>query len=254
MLYPAKTLDGLTLGATDGEIGRVSGFLVDEDNWTIRYLVVSTSAWLGREVVISPVFAGEPDWEAQRLDVSLTRDQVRNSPDLLSTLPVTRGAESAYAAYYGYPAYWGGPGLWGWAGYPGALASGRLSDPVETGPPEVGPAEDPDRARLHEAAEVRGIHLEARDGDIGHVDDAIVDARSWALRYFLVDTSNWIGGRHVLVPARWVTGVRWLERKLAVDVTRQQVQSAPEFDPARPLDQALESALDRHYEKRMARG
>ena len=51
---------------------------------------------------------------------------------------------------------------------------------------------------LHKTSKIIGFHLVATDGEIGHVDDVLVDEQ-WNVRYLVVDTSNWIGGRSVLL-------------------------------------------------------
>jgi hypothetical protein len=78
-----KDLKGLAIGAKDGDIGEVNDFVFDDKNWTVRYLVADTSRWLpGRKVLISPIIVDQADWEGKRLPVLLTKEQVKNSPDI----------------------------------------------------------------------------------------------------------------------------------------------------------------------------
>ncbi len=50
-----NSLAGFTIGATDGDIGKVEEFYFDDTTWTVRYMIVKTGGWLtGREVLISP--------------------------------------------------------------------------------------------------------------------------------------------------------------------------------------------------------
>ena len=110
MLRNAKVLKGFRIRATDGEIGTVTQFYFDDESWAIRYLMVDTGGWLdGRTVLISPISVIYTDWDEERLDVSLTKKQVENSPDINTHLPVSRQHEAQYFGYYGYPYYWGGP-------------------------------------------------------------------------------------------------------------------------------------------------
>ena len=107
MLRNAKELHGLTIRATDGEIGTVDQFYFEDETWAIRYLTVDTGGWLGgRQVLISPISVlGVPDWQARRLDVALTKKQVETSPDINTHQPVSRQHEIEYFGYYGYPFY-----------------------------------------------------------------------------------------------------------------------------------------------------
>ena len=122
MLRSMKDLEDYAIRATDGDIGHVKDFYFDDDTWVVRYLVVETGSWLsGRKVLISPIAIGEPDWTARALPVSITKEQVKNSPDLDTDEPVSRQHERQYLEYYGYPYYWGGTGLWGSDYNPGAM-------------------------------------------------------------------------------------------------------------------------------------
>ena len=83
MLRSMQELENYTIGATDGEIGHVTDLFFDDDMWTIRYLVVETGSWLlSRKVLISPFSLMEADWQHKRLPVRISRDQVRDSPDI----------------------------------------------------------------------------------------------------------------------------------------------------------------------------
>jgi len=78
-----NSMIGFGIKATDGDLGNVNDFYFDDETWTIRYLVVDTGKWLsGRKVLISLASVGEPDWKSLKLSVTLTRDQVRHSPDI----------------------------------------------------------------------------------------------------------------------------------------------------------------------------
>ena len=85
---------------------------------------------------------------------------------------------------------------------------------------------------LHKTSEMRGYHIVATDGDIGHADDFLVDEGGWSLRYLVVDTSNWIGGRSVLISAGVVTAIDSASKKIRVKLTRDQVAHSPSIDVA----------------------
>ncbi len=123
MLASVTDLQGFTLRAMDGEIGKVDRFYFDDETWAIRYLVVNTGSWLaGRLVLISPFAVGQTDWESKQLEVALTKKQVEGSPDIDTHKPVSRQHEAEYLGYYGYPFYWEGPYLWGSMTGPAGLA------------------------------------------------------------------------------------------------------------------------------------
>jgi uncharacterized protein YrrD len=222
MLRNAKDLIGFGIRATDGVIGTVEDLYFDDQDWTIRYFVVNTGSWLtGRKVLISPVAIGSPAWITRVLPAALTRAQVEHSPDIDTRKPVSRQNETEYVGYYGYSHYWGGSGMWGLGAYPG-------SPPTERSTEDNAPV--PDDYHLRSSNAVIGHHIEATDGDVGHVEDLVFDDDTWAIRFLIVDTSNWWGGRRVLVATRRIENVSWVEAKISVDLTRQAVKNAPPYD------------------------
>jgi uncharacterized protein YrrD len=247
MLRNLKDLRGYAIRATDGVIGEVDDLYFDDEDWAIRYLVVDTGGWLpGRKVLISPVAIGHPDWMARLLPVSLTKTQVEHSPDIDTQRPVSRQYEAAYFGYYGYPYYWGGAGLWGMGAYPGSLTTeGRVEEEMKTR--RTPPARTSEECHLRSCRVVIGHHVHATDGDIGHVEDLLVEDHTWAIRYLIVNTSNWWGGHHVLVAPQWIEDVSWSDATVSVDLTRQAVKDAPPYDSAAQLDRQQEQGIYEHY-------
>src|SRR4029450_12101969 len=84
---------------------------------------------------------------------------------------------------------------------------------------------------LHKTSYMRGFHMLATDGAIGHVDDFLVD-EDLALRYLVVDTSNWIGGKSVLVSARAIEKIGSQEKTIYLRLTRDQVKASPSMETA----------------------
>ncbi|MFJ4897820.1 PRC-barrel domain-containing protein [Streptomyces sp. NPDC088727] len=72
-----------------------------------------------------------------------------------------------------------------------------------------------------------GYKVEATDGSIGKVDKHSDDVNS---SYIVVDTGVWIFGKHVMLPAGTVRTVDQAERKIFVDLTKDQIKDSPEFD------------------------
>ena len=247
MLRSMNALNGFTIGARDGDIGRIEAFYFDDLSFTIRHLVVDTGGWLsGRKVLISPRALGPIDWNGRRVTADLNKTQVEQSPDIDTDKPVSRQQEIEYYRHYGYPTYWSGPYLWGGYPYPvmtPAPAAGVLEDERrwEWGARETG---DP---HLQSSAAVIGYNIAATDGDIGHVEDFLVDDLSWAIRYMVVDTSNWWFGKHVLVSVEWIGDVDWSSSSLHVDLTREQIKAGPEYDASRPVERDYESRLHDYY-------
>ena len=84
---------------------------------------------------------------------------------------------------------------------------------------------------LHKTTYMKGFHIQATDGGIGHVDDFLVD-ENWNIRYLVVDTSNWPGGKSVLISSSDVEKVKSPDKKIFVKLTREQVANSPSVDTA----------------------
>ena len=260
MLRNSKDLLSLAIIATDGAIGEVKDIYFDDEAWAIRYLVVDAGSWLlSRKVLISPIAAGQADWPNMQLPVSLTREQVKNSPVIDTEMPVTRQHESNYLDYYSYPYYWGGMDLWGSGGYPNMLIPGYAGyGSASAARAEADNAQARTEAHqrrsesesdphLRSCKAVIGYHIEASDGEIGHVQGLLVDEQSWAIRYLVVSTSNWWLGHEVLVAPQWIKHVSWTKQAVAVDLTRDALKKAPWYDPALPVGREMEIAVYKHY-------
>ncbi len=246
MLRSVKSLEGFSIGATDGTIGKVTDFYFDDEAWVIRYAVVNTNAWLGREVLLSPYSIGQADWAGKVLPVTITKEQVTNSPGIDTDKPISRQYESSYLGYYGYPYYWGGTGLWGERDYPGTMLTGMGPSGFRgyLRAPSAGPSED---AHLRSCNAVMGYHIHARDGEIGHVKGFLVDDYLWSVRYLIVNTSNWWVGHQVLISPEWIQDVSWSESKVTIDLDRQAIKNAPAYDEDALLDRDAELRIYKHY-------
>jgi len=234
MLLEAKgELFGKHLVATDGRIGSVRDVYFDDRRWVVRYLEVDAGTGVpGRKVLISPASIKPGGTGDKDMAVTLTREQVRNCPGPDEHMPVSRQFEEAHARYYGYPFYWDGPYLWGSSPHP---VSGAPPVTAAPGGPssverkhELKEAEEEARAsHLRSSDEVIGYRVVATDGAIGHVEDFVVDETNWAIESMIVDTRNWLPGKHVLVPVDAVDKVDWLTREMRLKVARDDVESAP---------------------------
>ena len=257
MLRNTKDLDNFAIRATDGEVGQVKDLYFDDDAWVVRYFVVETGSWLSsRKVLISPVSVQQPDWHGKTLPVSLTLARVSASPDIDTDKPVSRQNEEQYLGYYGYTPYWGGQGLWGEGMYPFGVVPAYVANGPDWVERQRGDeaALAAERARhrnddphLRSCESVNGYHVQATDGEIGHVSGFLVDEVTWAIRYLVVDTSNWWMGHQVLVAPPWITGVHWSDKTVSIDLSRDAIKASPRYDPQALLDRDWERRLHQHY-------
>lgn len=246
----AKSLIGFTMGATDGELGKVEGFYFDDETWTVRYLVVKTGGWLsGRKVLISPTALEGADWENETFPINLTKEQIKNSPDIDTEKPVSRQQEVELYSHYAWPYYGGtGAGFYGGMGMMG-MASSRI--PFEDRIAEQEFEKNPGDPHLRSTSEVKGYNIHATDGEIGEVEDFIIDDETWNVRLLVVDTGNWFPGKKVLISPKWITDVKWENSAVYVDIPVDAVKNSPEYDPSQPVHETYENNLYNYYGRSM---
>ncbi len=242
MLNNAKSLNGFKLHSLDGEIGKVKEFFFDDNHWAIRYLVADTGNWLtGRQVLVSPYALISVNKEDQSISVNLTKKQIEESPSLNSDKPVSRQFEEEYYGYYGWPIYWSDTEMWG----PYPYIVGDLKKQSES--VQSKKSWDSHLRSTHDAS---GYNIQATDGEIGHVEDFIIDDKTWAIRYLIIDTKNWWTGKKVLVSPKWIDHISWSERKAFINLSREAIRQSPEFSEESLLTRDYESALHTHYNRK----
>lgn len=95
-----------------------------------------------------------------------------------------------------------------------------------------------------QAVDLSGFDVEAIDGEIGSVDEATCEIGADAL---VVDTGPWIFGKKVMLPIGTVMRLDPEERRVWVDLTREQIENAPEFEESRYRDDGYRQALGAYY-------
>jgi sporulation protein YlmC with PRC-barrel domain len=224
-----QEIRGDAIVGNDGEVGTVNDLYFDEERWAVRYLVVDTGNWLpGRKVLISPASVQKAGSDSIRIE--LTREQVEHAPGIDKDPPISRILEAEHAHYYGYPYYWSGPYLWGMAAMPVAVPPAPDAQQPGTTEDEVRQrtAQQAEASHVRSSAELVGYAIRAVDGEIGHVEDFVVDDESWAIAGMMVDTRNWLPGKKVMVPPDAIAEIDWHNREVAVRLTREELQRAPE--------------------------
>lgn len=284
MLRRAHSLLGVKIQALDGDMGQVDDFYFDDLEWIVRYMIVRTGSWFSeKHVMLSPTSVRDVVWEDRSIFVDLTKEQIKESPDLDLMRPVTREQELELARHYQWPTYWADTPADTRFGYTGLGVAPMLPDDgpsserlpehivhdiVNTGisneadlhrgaiNSEEGRSEiELDRAaqaeglhhHLRGVKELTGYHVAATDGDVGHVDDFFIDEETWQIHYLLVDTGKWLPGRKVLISTKWISDILWEDSRVYVELTREQIKSSPEYDPKETVERQYEGVLHQHY-------
>jgi hypothetical protein len=105
-LRSTREVNGYAIRARDGDVGKVSDFILDDETWAIRYLVIDTGGWWsGRQVLIAPLWATAVSWENQVIEMDLIRDQVKSGPEY-SREQLRREDEQRLHQHYRRSGYW----------------------------------------------------------------------------------------------------------------------------------------------------
>lgn len=218
MYRSMNDLKGYVIEAIDGEVRSVDDLLFDDALWAVRYLVANTGEWLpGRQVLIAPEASQRPDYKTRRIPVALTKEQIENSPPIEMDKPINRQWEQKFVPYYGWTTYW----------------LDLDGDP-----------------NLRSMSEVKGYTLMALDGELGKVDDLIVDDEEWRIGYMVVDTSSWNPlSKKTMLSLAWINQIDEKTKTVLVDLKQEQVKNAPEYKPSEPVNRELETVLYDYYGK-----
>jgi sporulation protein YlmC with PRC-barrel domain len=214
MFIAAKDLYGTALEGIDGRVGTVYDILFDDRTWKVRHLVVSLDRWfLGQQVLLDPEVIEWGDGPERRLQVRLTKQEVRQSPSVDTDLPMARRASEAAAQVLVWEAYW--------------------ANVIET------PGESQGDPHLRSTKMLSGLHLHCINGQLGHVEDFLIDRQTWSVRDLVVDTRNWWPGKHVLVEPALVESISWADREIRLSLPREQVEDRPAYQHATPSEDSM---------------
>jgi hypothetical protein len=249
MLISSTTILGAKVQGVDGLLGSVADAFFDEESWLVRYLVIDTGKWLpGREVLLPPPEIEGTDWPGRTILVPQNQQQIKEAPPVAEHMPVSRRKQAELGSYFLWPRVGeaAGPGPMPTVGVPGTQTMAELGKTQlerEAAAREAAQRE----ATLRSVQEVAGYNIEARDGRIGHVQDFIVHDAEWVIRYLVVDTRNWLPGKHVLVSPAWTEAIDWDAQHVKVDLTRDAIRNSPEFNPREPVNRRYEEHLYDYY-------
>ena len=223
---------GFRMGATDGEIGIIKEIYFDDLTWTVRYLIVKAGNFLqGKLTLISTQALLAPDWENELFPTNLTMDQIKNGPDIDTDKPVYRQQETKLYDHFPWDIYWG-------------IGLIPLEDSVEMALSEkINQGNTESDPHLRSSDKITGYVLRVADGELGQVDDFIIDTDSWKITFVVVKTGTWFSDKKILLPIAWISEIDWLASSITVEATVEDVQQCAEFDPYAPVNEVYEKVL-----------
>jgi hypothetical protein len=250
MLKMLLEMRGYQLRAIDKDVGSVDDFYFDDRVWKIRYLVADTGNWLpGRNVLIGLEALEPSEWEDKVFPVTLTSAEIHDSPGIETDLPFSLQKEKELRQFFKWREYWDDEVFIQPAGFTPMAVPGGEAMEQSLSEATGSPGRLDGNPHLRSANEVQGYYIGAQDGEIGHVDDFIVEDTSWDIRYLVVDTQNWLPGKKVLVSHKWVDTIDWNKQTVQVNMNRDMIERSPEYDPHKPINREYEVRMYDFYGK-----
>lgn len=244
-----NNIQGFTVQATDGDVGKVDTVYFDDRTWAVRYLVVNVGNWLlTDQILLSPLAVTGVNPDDETISVSLTKEQVKNSPDVATEKPVSRQQEIALHNYYGWDPYWLTAPAYS-DGLTAVDTPHTLRRHQTQAEPDVATQVEEPETSLRSTDEVEDYYIQATDGEIGHVEKFLVDTSRWQIRYLVIDTRNWLPGKKVIVSPDWIENIDWATSEVTIGMTRDKVKASPEYDKQSMIDRAYEQRLYDHYDQ-----
>ncbi len=106
-LRSTNDVSGYRIRAGADDIGHVDDFIIEDETWAIRYLVVDTGPWWsGKKVLVSPRWIDRISWSESTVYVELSPETVKGSPEYSDASLVTRDYEARLHRHYERPGYW----------------------------------------------------------------------------------------------------------------------------------------------------
>ena len=98
---------GYHVQGSDEAIGHIEDFIVDDETWQVRYLVVNTrNWWFGKHVLVAPQWASRISWEENKVYIDLSRQTIKDSPEWNPSSAINREYDRRLHDHYGRSAYW----------------------------------------------------------------------------------------------------------------------------------------------------
>ncbi|MDQ0207815.1 PRC-barrel domain-containing protein [Alkalicoccobacillus murimartini] len=262
MFIQAKTLESFSMNATDGELGSIADLYFESNTFTLRYFVGDTRTWFfGGKVLLSPEAVTSIDAEKEHINVNETKEQIKNSPKPSEHEPVSRQYEAELRDHYGWKHYWGAPigGVGAGMGTPGAYpAAPGLIIPPPVSNPQSDQGEYESEALSHQTNhnflqsinDLRGYTIHAKNGEVGKVLDFMLNEHDWSINYIIVDVGGVFTREPVPLAAEWITDISWQDKTITVNVEKELIERAPNYELHEPFTREHEAELYSHYNRK----
>lgn len=233
-----NSLTGYTMVATDGEIGNIIEFYFDDETWFVRYLILKTGDWLaGRKILISPDALKKTSWTTGVFSVNISKEQIRDSPNIDTNKPVYRSQEIELYAHYDWESDWGSQFYEG--GSMGKSNAVPVLDREILTSAEKADIRSNQNLHLRSTAKVLNFRIHSTDGEIGPLVDFVMDDQTWQILFLVAKIRKSPNDKKILIPVEHIRKVEWEQVNILLDINTAVVESSElfvesEFRPVKP--------------------
>lgn len=172
-LWDHRSLLGSLVEGRNGVLGEMKGFIFDDRDWTIHYLLLETSAWFDRRSVLITTSSVTCRENASGIiHTGLDPEQVKEGPRISGGSPLSRQEEARVRQYYELPRQDRSGALWN-------------------------------------TRDMDGFRLWNGEGEIGRVSNLLIDGGSWKISRLVVEPYPGVGELSLLLPPEWIKQVQW---------------------------------------------
>ncbi len=250
MKHRLKDITGLTIETTDGTKGKIKDFLFDEDKWIVRYIEADFGGFFKDKRILLPINVFiDHLWDSKHISINIAKEDIDKSPSPEDKPTVSREYEKELMKHYGYASYWS-------PGYIPPTHTGLYypARPMNVPTKEISEekiSEEKLDTKLRSFNEVKGYHILATDGHLGHLEDMIVDDADWQMIYVIIDTSNWLPwSKKVILLINWLDEISFETHEVSINVHTDVIKDAPEFNTDKSVEESFEKALLDYYERK----
>jgi uncharacterized protein YrrD len=239
MLVHTKDLEDYTVKATNDIEGHIEDLYFDDLYWNIQSMIVKTGILIDEKtILLSEKALGKPDINNHVLPVSVSFESNGQQIDE-PFKPISRAKSDNANQILKWPLNQLNLK---------SLDQPELNNLITNMSESSGRLNQKTNPHLRSWKEVLGYNINAKDGEIGHVDDFIVETENWKIRYLIIDTRNWLpGGKDILISPAWIEKIKWSSNLVFIDLKKKSLKESPPYDADKPLDDKFELKLFKYY-------
>lgn len=259
MLISLREVTGYEMHSRDGKIGIASDFLFDQKSWFIKSIVDKSGKVFSKELLFSAGSIGGLDMQEKILHMDLDNEQIKHSPrltvrDVLNPERFLPMDDNKVVFHSDWLNNWNSMRLTV-LGKQKKYATTKILNSSDLLHQEAMKDaslfvrnDDEEIPTLQSSAMTFGFKISSRNGDMGYMQDFIVNDEDWSIKFLVINTKRNFSGKKILVSPEAIDWISWRRKHVSVDMEKEKLAGCPHFDMSFPLNPELQSAIQEKYE------